>query len=615
MNVRATLIAVILFDISTIALHAQDVRVQASVSDATIGTEEAVTYRVTVDGSDGSNVTTPSPPGTEGLTLLQTIPGTSRNVSIVNGQMSQSVAFTWTFRPVREGQARIGSTTVTVSGQEYTTDPIQVTIIPQSQRPAQPRRRDPFGSLFSPPQTEEPAPQPGERDIFIRAEPSDRTVYRNEQLTVTYRLYFREGIQLRQSRLTDSWDAEGFWREELEVDTRPVPQIVVENGLRYNRIVLKRAALFPTRAGDLQVDPLRIESEAMVPSSRDPFQSFFAMRSRFSPVELSSSAIDIDSRPLPDGAPATFTGGVGDYRMSASIDKREVEVGQSVQLTVRIAGSGNLATLDAPPLPVPAAFEVYDPRIETSLDRSGAELRGHKTFTWVLIPRSNGTFSLPPVEFSYFDPNAASYITERSDPFEVTVTGTADVPASIVATTNGLPVNDFAPAMRNASEWVRPAAAPLHTRFWVYLLLVLPLAALAGATAMHRFRSRLAADTSWARGRKAHPLSRKHLKRADELLKSGRTADFFEELERAVLGFIGNRLNVAERGLTREQLQQLLAGRGIPEESRHRLVRLLDHCDRGRFAPSSESPSDLEDALAEASELIPLMDDQIRESS
>lgn len=605
------LVAMILVAATTVA--AQDVSVRASVNEATIGTEEALSYSITVQGSDGSNIRTPNPPETEGLSLLQSIPGTSRNVSIVNGRVSQSISFNWTYRPVREGEARLGSASVTVGDNTFTTEPITVRVVPQSERPARTPRRDPFSSLLGQPQQAEPPPQPDDRDIFIRAVPSSRTAYRNQQVTVQYRLFFRDGIQLRQSRLTDSWDAEGFWREELDVDTRPVPQVVVENGLRYNTIVLKRAALFPTRTGELSVDPLRIETEAMVPSSRDPFQSFFALRSRFTPVELSSEPIEIETRPLPDGAPDSFNGAVGTLGMTTRLSRSEVEVGESIELTVRISGTGNIATLDAPPIELPASFERYDPRIETTIDRSGTSLNGAKTFSWVIIPRANGTYDLPPVEFSWFDPGREEYRIIRSDPFTITVTGAANVPASLVATTNGLPVDDFAPAFRTASEWTRTSRTPLHRAWWAYGLLIIPIGLLVGVLAFDRYRSRLTADVSWARGRRAHPLSRKHLRQAAELMDEGRTAAFFEELDRAVLGFVGNRLNVAERGFTRAGLRSVLSTRGVPSDVLDRLTRLLDHCDRGRYAPASETPDDLGRALDEASDLIPILDRHLSE--
>ena len=595
-------------------LIAQTIRVQASVNSSTVGTEEAVSYTLLVQGSDGSNILVPTAPTADGMTLLQSVPGTQRSVSITNGQMSQSFSFTWTYRPTREGATRIGAATVNVGGTDYHSKPIDLRVVPQSQIPARRATGNPFNRLFgSPINTPQPRPaELSENDIFIRAFPSSRTAFQNEQIVVEYRLYFKEGIQLRQSRLTDSWDAEGFWREELDVETRPIPRIAIDNGMRYNMIVLKRAALFPTRAGAMSIDPLKIESEALLPfGSRDPFQSLFSLRTRFTPVQLASSTVNVEARPLPAGAPASFSGAVGSYAMTVVPDRTQLEVGESIQLTVTVSGRGNLATLDAPILDIPAAFELYDPQVTTTLDRSGSRLSGKKTFKYVLIPRSNGTFQIPTVDFTFFDPSGERYRTRSSSPIVITVTGTASTPDVVVATTNGMPVNDFAPLFVSSSNWKRVETHPLHNRLWPYLLIFLPLLVLGSAVMYQRRRDRYDKDVTWARGRRAHPLSRKNLKRAMVLLKSGDTTGYFEELERAVLGFIGNRLNVAEHGQTREQWGQVLLAAGVDQPLRTRLRAFLDTCDQGRFAPASISLENKEEAFDEASAIIPDIDEQV----
>ena len=609
-------IALLLFAlVGASSVVARQVDVHASVDATTIGTEESVTLTITIDGSDGSDVQVPQPPDAVGLILLQTIPRTQQSVSIINGEMSRSFGYSWAYRPTGQGTARIEASTVRVKDREYHTQPIQVQVVPQDQRPARARRTDPFAGAFrSPftPQPTEPAPEPDESDLFIRAVPSQRSAWQNEQVVIEYRLFFREGIQLRQSRLTDSWDAEGFWREELEVETRPVPRIIIENGLRYNTIVLKRAAVFPTRAGDLSVDPLKIESEAMLPfRSRDPFRSLFAMQTRFTPVMLASPEVTVASRPLPDGAPDWFNGAVGSYAMTVKPDRTSLEVGESMQISVTVTGRGNLATMDAPILDVPAAFDVYDPDVSTLLDRSGARLTGSKTFRYILIPRTNGAFEIPPITFSWFDPGAGVYRTSKSNAIPVSVNGTATSPLSVTSTTNGMPVDDFAPLFTTSENWVATTRAPLHTRWWAWSLILLPLVGMGVVQVWRRHQTRLVRDPRWARGRRAHPLSRKHLKQAMELLQSGNTKGYFEEVERAVLGFIGNRLDIAEKGLTRPQLDELLSKRGASESLRLRLKSLLDLCDRGRFAPASFSPENKESAFDDASELIPDLDEYL----
>ena len=607
-----------------LATHARQVRVVATVNENTIGTEETVTYSIEIRGAPANTIQTPSPPEAEGLNLVRSIPSTQSNVSIINGVMEQSYIYRWSYLPLQEGSTRIGSATVTVAGESFQTDPILVTIVPQAQRPTRRagqggRQLDPFSALLRSPfdtaaPDEEPAPD--SRDLFIRAIASSRSVVQNQQVTIEYQLFFREGIQLRQSRLTDSWDAEGFWREELAVETRPIPQIVVENGLRYNKIVLKRAAVFPTRTGSLVVDSLRIESEAVLPNrSSDPFQQLFSLQNRFRPVELASPSVVIESKPLPSERPTSFTGAVGNFRLAVEVDRTNLEVGSSLQVIARVSGTGNLATLVLPAFVPPAAFELYDPRVETNLDRAGRRLAGTKTFTYVMVPRSNGTFELPGIEFSHFEPSSGEFVTQTTNPVSVMVTGSASTPATVVATTNGLPVDDVAPSIESAGRWIPVSSAPVHTKTWPYATLLVPLVVLGFAWIYSRHQDKLVADVGYARHRRAHPLAKKHLNQAKILLDNTDKAAFFGEVERAVLGFIGNRLNISEKGLTRPQLDRALRNSGVEDNIRTRLQSLLESCDGGRFAPGSVEPSDMKVAYDEAAALIVLADSAIGNTS
>lgn len=588
---------------------AQEIQVRASVSETTVGTEEVVPYTIEIEGATFNDVETPRPPEAEGLRLVSPVPSTQRNMTFINGQLRQSVAFTWSYRPTREGTARIGQTEITVKGRSYATGAITIRVVPQTQRPQRrPRSAWPFDP--SPPQAAAPdaddRPAVSDRDLFIRAVPSKRQALQNEQVTIEYLLYFRDGIQLRHSRLAGSWDAEGFWREEFEVETRPIPRMVVENGLRYNVITLKRVAVFPTRAGTLRIDPLQIETEAYVPyRSSDPFEQFFSLRNRFETLQLASPPITIEALPLPAGAPDGYSGAVGSYRMQTRVNRTEVEVGEPVEVQITISGSGNIATLQPPRLQVPGVFEQYDPQVNTTIARNGARITGSKTFSYVLVPRSNGTFELPAIRFAYFDPERGQYDTHVSEPTPIRVTGTATTPLAATETASGLPVDDIA-GLLPAGDWVPTTRVPLHQRPWVYAALVLPLIALGGLFAYRRHLNRLATDTQFARNRIAHPLARKHLKQADALLQQSQPPHraFYEEIERAVLGFVGNRFDIAEQGLTRPQLDARLAALDVPAETRLELRRLLEACDQGRFAPVIPERAEMEAARDRAARLI-----------
>lgn len=590
---------------------AQTVNVLATVDRNTLGTEEPVRLTLEIQGASFTEIEIPPTPEYEGLALVQPVPSTRRNVSIVNGRMHQSVAYEWVFRPVREGSARIKPIEVTISGRSYRTGEITLNVVPQSRRPQRTpgQSNTPFAQPFPPDGADDDsftADEPlDENDLFIRAIPSARSTYQNSQVTIEYQLFFRNGIQLRQSRLADSWDAGGFWREEMEVDPRPLPRTVVEKGLRYHSIVLKRVSVFPTRTGTLTVDPLRIETEAYFPRrTNDVFGQFFSPVGRFEQVELSSPAVTIESRPLPGNAPASFRGAVGNFTMSSRINRNDVSVGESVELSVIISGDGNVATLEAPQIQWPGAFEVYDPQVSTNINRNGTRVRGEKTFTFIAVPRTNGTFEVPPVEFSYFDPSASRYVSLNSAVGRIRVTGSATSPELASTTASGLPVDDIAGIISEESGWIRTARQPLHTNPWTYAVLFLPLLGVAGVFAYRKHTSRIATDHEYARNRRAHPVARKHLKRAGEILRRNDPQRFYEELERAVTGFVGNRLNIAESGLTRHQFDLRLEEVGVSDDVRVDLQRFLEECDRGRFAPISPDRSTLEEAYRHAAALI-----------
>ncbi len=599
---------------AVVPAHGQTVRVLASVSETTIGTQETVSYTLNIQGV--RSVLTPQAPEVEGLALAQSFPRSQTSMSIVGGQVTQSVSFTWIYRPVRVGRATLSAVALTVDGREYRTDDIYVDVIPQAQRPTQratPARRDPFSQFgrLNPQPAPEPA-APSETDLFIEVAPSTQSAVPHQQVTIAYYLYFREGIQLRQSRLTDSWDAEGFWREELDVEGRPIPQIVVKNGLRYNRITLKRTAVFPTRSGELSIDPLRIESEAILPNrSGDPFARLFSLQSRFAPIEIASIPLTFSISPLPDGGPSSFQGGVGSLQFSATYDRTELEVGESLQLTIRVSGDGNIATLGPPVFDTPGAFERYDPQTNSSIDRSGNRLRGTKTFTYILVPRSNGAFEMPALEYSWYDPGNRRYVTRSTDPVTVNVTGTGTPPAAVLALSGGLPVDDIAGPLPASKKWVALASPALHQRSWPYVIIILPGLLLGLVLALSRQSRHLAANPSIARLRRAGPLARRHLKEADRRLSANDRSGYYEALEKSLLGFVGNRLNVAEHGMTRDGLDRILEERHIETQVRSELIAFLDSCDRARFSPILPSSDDMKVDRDRAADLLVTLDDAL----
>lgn len=585
--------------------QAQDPVTITAVADPNpVGAEERVTLTIRVQGASPSEIVTPEPPLTRGLALQQPTPSTQRDVSFADGELTRSVTYQWTYEPVRTGTARFFPVTLTVRGTAYETDAIDVEVVPQSQRGA----RAPSGGARpgSPPQRVQPpasgAPLAAGQDLFIRAQPETRRVYQNEQLIIAYRLYFRSGIQLRHSRLANAWDATGFWREELEVESRPVPRAETLNGQTYQTIVLKRVALFPTRTGSLRVDPLEIETEARATRryGRDPI---YAPQGSFEKMGLASDALTIEAEPLPPGAPDGFDGAVGEFQLRATVDSSRVAVGRPVRMRIRIRGTGNIATLQPPAIEPPDAVEVYDPQENTAIDRDGDRVTGTKTFTYVLVPQSDGVYRLPPATFSYFDPAERRYRTLRAALPDLRVTGDR-TPAAVSTTGDGLPVDDVASLMTAPPTWTRTEARALYRSPWPYAALLAPLFALGGVAATRRLTAAPSDDTP----SEATTQSAAHLDRARHHLRAQQPEACYDAVERAVLHFIGQRLGVAAAGLTRPHLNDLLARRDVPERAREALFELLDVCDQARYSPAQPTENAMRGAISRAEQLIDFLD-------
>jgi len=586
-----------------------DIAVAASASPSEAGTEETVTVEIRVTGASPSAIETPDPPPTTNLALQEPTPKTERELSFDSGHLTRHITFEWQYTPVEVGIGRIRPATLQVQDQRYTTDEIRVRIVPQSRRASsrRPARTPPSSSSQPSPATAQPSLRP--RDLFIHATASAETAYQNEQVTVEYRLFFRPGVRLRQSRMADAWDAPSFWREELDVASRPTPRSTTMYGQTYEAIVLKRVALFPTRAGTLQVDPLRIETEARAHPQRNR-RDGSTLSPRYEPVTLSSEQLSVVSKPLPPKAPASFNGAVGQFTLDTTIDADSVEVGQAVELSARIRGTGNIATVSPPPVEAPSSVETYTPAIRTDIDRSGDVVQGSKTFTYTLVPRSNGGFTLPPVTFAYFDPETEQYNTLRSEPTTLHVTG--DVPPQATSQTGqGLPIGRIAGPIENDAQWVQIDRAPLYRSPWTYAVLLIPIVLAAGGVAYRRYVEQTAVvPPSVPDGLDD---AQRALQNAHRHLRDGEIRRFYQTVERAVLTFLATRLDLSQTpsSVTRDILDRHLSRHDVPDAERNALHELLDTCDQAQFTPAEPSHDAMQATLDHTQILLRRLDDAL----
>lgn len=572
--------------------EAQDasVRVTAQAEPMEVTVGNAVVLTVQVRGAPATVIRTPKRPAAVHLQPRQQRPDARRTRSMQGGALRRTVTYSWRFRAQRAGAARIQPVTIVVRGEEYTTAPLEIRVLPASDTAAGPTLREPEGGAGGSLDT---------RDLFVRATSTAGQAYQNEQVVVEYRLFFRSGIRLRHSRLADSWDAPGFWREELNVASRPTPRTQRAYGRQYETVVLKRVALFPTRPGTLRVDPLRIETEAQ--GTVQARGGGASLRGRFRPVQLASRTLSVRVRPLPDSAPESFRGAVGQFDMTTRVEADSAAVGRPLSLTVQVEGRGTLTTLSPPRLDSVPGLDVYEPTVETDVERNGRSLRGTKTFTYTLVPRTGGRHAVPRVAFSYFDPEKRQYQTLRARGPVLQVAGTA-APRFVGRTGTGLPVGDVAGLMTaNEAQWGPANTAPLYRRPWIYWALLLPVGgAVAGLVFRRWRRQRPASVPSPSSASAAHD----RLEAARHHRADGDAQAVCEALEQALRTAVMNRLGLDAWPQTPSRLDRHLRRHDVPGAFRTRLRTVLRRCNESRYAPADTAPAADPDALLEAAEAL-----------
>jgi hypothetical protein len=573
------------FDLAAVQLEAH-----ASVSPSVVPLNGQFTLEVELMGTNRADVE----PSLPDLGDFSRYIGrnSSTSMQMINGVTTVSLVIQYRYRAIREGTFEIGPVEVEIGGQVLRTQPAMLTV--SNSGAAAGGGREP----------ENPSGV-GPDDLFIVAEVDKARVYQNEPIAVSYRLFTR--VNVNSYSLVSVGESEGFWVEEVPGPQSPQVEQRVRGGQTYTTAVVRRAVLFPAGPGTKTIESMSIEASVRVRrQSRSVFDDFFGGSSLFGsqvPVVIVSNPVEIEVLPLPEeGRPRSFTGLVGWLGVSASIDRSSLETNDAVTLEVTVEGEGNLRGLAAPTIDFPGDFEVFPPEVTESIDRSGSRVRGSRTYEYVLIPRSPGARIIPPVEMSYFDAESGLYATSASEPLRLDVTGEA----IIVAAGGRAGVE----TLREDIRFIQIGPPGLGTlggslvdTSGLWIVALLPLVAMLGALGLRRHWDRLEGDVAYARGRRAGRVAKKRLGQARVVMAEGDARAFYAEVERALRGFLADKLNVAEAGFMSDVAEAELRRRGVPDAATSEYIACLGECDRARFAPpgsSAEEKSGFFDRAAEA---------------
>lgn len=615
--------------------HAQEVVFSAGASAPKIGIQDKVQIQYVLKNVQSVESLNPPAELTNNFEITGgPYPRQSSQVSIVNGQMSQSQSLTMTYviKPKKKGKLVIPPGIAVVgNGDTYKSNSITIEVVDGSlaaqyrqQRQAQdPFANDPFEQLMRQRQRQMQAMQQQRRqqyqqqqqqlentevnldkDLFIKVVIDKSKVYVGEQITASYKLYARLPMNVRLSKLPT---LNGFWTQDFEIPggrNKPVEEII--DGQRYQVFTLKKSALFPQQTGTLELDPAEAEGMARIMSKtkqRDPFfddpffNSFFMgdpmideffSRSAYRDVKvnLKSKPVKIEVMPLPEeGKPEHYGGAVGNFDVTAEVDKVELTTDDVVNLKLTVNGSGNLKLIEAPTLDLPNGLTSYDPAIIDTITGRSTTIKGEKIITYAITPQRPGEYEIPAIPFTYFNTQTQQYVTKTTKPFKLTVApgkSYADMPKHVNIT-------DIHSIQTAPLGKVSSATKPLMHTVGYWSAYALPLFAFLGILVWKRREDELAKNTVLLRNRRASKVALKRLATAKKLLQQNQRTPFYEEISKAIWLYLSDKLSIPLSSLSKENVWDALQGRNISKDMQQEVESVMNECEAALYSGAGSS--------------------------
>lgn len=515
--------------------------------------------------------------------------GRSTSMQIINGKRTESSQTTYSYilRPLKAGKFTLARANAKVKGNEIYSDPHVIEVVSSGSSSGQ----------SSQPSQSQPARQQAQQgnisdsDLFMRLSLSRSDVVVGEPVIATIKLYQRVNISGFEGVSFPSFN--GFWSQETEAPSNIEFQRETYDGQIYNAAVLRKFLLIPQHQGQLRIDPAELVCLVSVRVSSGGNSIFDGFFDEYRNVrkKVQTKPVTVNVSPLPAGAPASFGGGVGEFSISASVSKDSLKTHEAASLVVTVSGKGNVALLEAPKVSFPPDMEVYDTKVTSSIAPGG--MSGTRRYEYPFIPRSYGDFVIEPIKYSYYDVNQKKYVTLETQPMDLKVLKGNESAVSATVVAPGISQKD----VKNLDSDIRyiNVKEPLLVAkghflvgsglFWVIVLLLV-----AAAAALWMLLRRMAArkaDIAGTRNRKATKMALKRLQLAGTFLKQNLYTAFYEELHKALLGFISDKLTIPVAELSRDRITDALDEGNVPEEYIRTFIDILDACEFARYSPST----------------------------
>jgi len=583
---------------------AADIEIKTSVDRAQVGLNQNFTLTVDVSGDKADNTGNPQMPDISSFAAYMGSSGTSQNIQIINGRMSVSKSHSFTYRAITLGKFTIPAAVLKFARKEYRSKPIQIEVVKAAvQQPQRQQRRSPMSS------TEQQATPVDKNNLYLKVTVSKRKVYVNEPLIVSFKIYTR--VSVTQYGITKLPNTAGFWVEEFDIGKQAQTSEEIINGQKYIVAEIKRMALFPTDAGKKKIGAMEIECNVRVQTKRRSiFDSFFddPFFGRSVRKLVNSKPITINVLQLPsEGKPANYSGLVGNYNITSLVDKKQVKTNEAISLKIEISGTGNIKMIPNPKVELPPDFEQYPPKVSEKISRNERGITGSKIYEYVLVPRYPGLQKIKPVTLSYFDTRLKKYKVIRTREIPVNVEKSNDQFVGVTSGHNKEDVKYLGQDIRFiqlGTSNLKKNGSHFYKSVYFFLILILPLIVVGSSYGYRRHLDKLSGNIAYARSRKANQMAMKRLSKAKKYLTEDTQRQFYAEISDALMGFLGDKLNISSAGIITDEVEDLMNNKGMKEEVIKQYLLCLKMCDYQRFAPSEAKIDEMKFFSDEAKQAI-----------
>lgn len=554
-----------------------------------------------------------APSITKGFDVLM---GPSRSqqssTQIINGKVSSSSSITYTYILMAgdAGTYTIPAASIEANDEKIFSNAVTIKVLPPDQSASGSKGSQKSGAQAG---NQAASGRITSNDLFITATASKTTVHEQEAILLTYKVYTLVNLRQLFGKMPD---LKGFHTQEIELPQQKTFSLEHYKGRNYNTTVWSQYVLFPQQTGKLEIPSITFEGVVAIQTvSDDPFDAFFN-GGGYQEVKkkIVTPKLTINVQPLP-AKPANFSGGVGEFTLASSINAKDVKTNDAVTIKLTISGSGNMKLISTPEVKFPEDFEVYDPKVTNNFEASRAGLSGTQTIEYLAIPRHAGNFTIPPVEFTYFDLKSNSYKTLKTEAYNINVAkgqGNADqVIADFTNKENVKVLGQDIRFIKLGDTKLMPKGDVFFGTVGYYLWYIIPFVLFVGLVVFFRKQAAENANVAKVKTKKANKVATKRMKLAGKLLAENRKNEFYDEVLKALWGYISDKLSIPVSQLSKDNIEAELAKYGVADDVIKDFINALNECEFARYAPGDENEA-MDKVYTTSVEAISKMENNIK---